>query len=62
MARREPISRLEVAACPTHRTNVGHYKDHEVGCDCLTQERRAELAKRLAEARDEGHPLAEPAE
>ncbi len=62
MPRREPITRLEVAACPTHRQNVGHYKDHEVGCDCLSEERRAELARRLQEARAEGNPLAEPAE
>jgi hypothetical protein len=62
MPRTGPITRLEVAACPTHRQNVGHYKDHEVGCDCLTNERRDELARRLAEARDEGHPLADPAE
>lgn len=60
--RREPITRLEVAACPTHRTNVGHYKDHEVGCDCLTVDRRAELARRLQEAKAERHPLAQPAE
>ncbi len=62
MPRREPITRLEVAACPTHRQNVGHYKDHEVGCDCLSDERREELARRLDEAREEGNPLAEPAE
>lgn len=62
MPRREPITRLEVAACPTHRQNVGHYKDHEVGCDCLSEERRAELARRLQAAKAEGNPLAEPAE
>jgi hypothetical protein len=62
MARSDVITRLEVATCPTHRQNVGHYKDHEVGCDCLTEERRADLTRRLQEARDEGHPLADPAE
>ncbi|HEX2028597.1 MAG TPA: hypothetical protein VHF25_11450 [Nitriliruptorales bacterium] len=62
MPRSQPITRLEVAACPTHRTNVGHYKDHEVGCDCLTEERRANLARRLQAARAEGNPLADPAE
>lgn len=61
MPRSEPITRLEVAACPMHRTNVGHYKDHEVGCDCLTEDRRTELAQRLSEAREEGNPLADPA-
>lgn len=62
MPRSQLITRLEVAACPTHRTNVGHYKDHEVGCDCLTEERRADLARRLQAARAEGNPLADPAE
>ena len=62
MARSEPITRLEVAACPTHRMEVKHYAQHEVGCDCLSEERRAALAARLAEARAEGHPLAEMAE
>lgn len=62
MPRSQPITRLEVAACPMHRQNVGHYKDHEVGCDCLTEDRRRELAQRLEEAREEGHPLADPAE
>lgn len=62
MVRSQPITRLEVAACPTHRSNVGHYKNHDVGCDCLSPERRTELAKRLEEAREEGHPLADPAE
>lgn len=62
MPRSQPISRLEVAACPTHRTNVAHYRDHEVGCDCLSEERRTELTRRLEEARREGNPLAEPAE
>ncbi len=59
MARTEPITRLEVAACPTHRQNVKHYLNHEVGCDCLRDERRAELAKRLAAARAEGNELAD---
>ncbi|MDP9021982.1 MAG: hypothetical protein M3N57_04620 [Actinomycetota bacterium] len=62
MARTQLITRLEVAACPTHRTNVGHYKDHDVGCDCLTEERRSELAQRLEDARTEGNPLADPVE
>ncbi|MGH3440583.1 MAG: hypothetical protein ACRDUY_00755 [Nitriliruptorales bacterium] len=62
MPRSQPITRLEVAACPTHRENVGHYKNHEVGCDCLTDDRREELKRRLDDARAEGHPLAEPAE
>lgn len=62
MARTAPISRLEVAACPTHRMDVKHYKDHEVGCDCMTDDRRRELAVRLDEARAEGNPLAEMAE
>lgn len=62
MARSEPITRLEVAACPTHRTDVKHYAAHEVGCDCLSDERREELAGRLAQARAEGNPLAEMAE
>lgn len=62
MSRTEPITRLEVAACPTHRQNAGHYSGHEVGCDCLDEERRSGLARRLNEAREEGHPLADPAE
>jgi hypothetical protein len=62
MARSEPISRLEVAACPTHRMDVKHYKDHEVGCDCMNDDRRRELATRLEQARAEGNPLAEMAE
>ncbi|MBW3561268.1 MAG: hypothetical protein KY437_02100 [Actinobacteria bacterium] len=62
MPRTEPITRLELAACPTHRENVGHYKDHEIGCDCLSPERREELATRLANAREEGNPLADPVE
>lgn len=62
MPRTEPITKLEVAACPTHRTDVRHYKDHEVGCDCLGDQRRAELAQRLEAARAEGNPLAEMAE
>ncbi len=62
MTRSEPITRLEVASCPTHRTNVRHYAGHEVGCACLNDTRRQELAKRLAQAREEGNPLAEMAE
>lgn len=62
MPRSEPITRLEVGACPTHRADVRHYRDHEVGCDCLSDQRRAELAERLAAARAEGNPLAEMAE
>ncbi|MFP5308558.1 MAG: hypothetical protein ACLGIR_03150 [Actinomycetes bacterium] len=59
MPRTEPITRLEVAACPTHRQDVKHYSPFEVGCECLSDERRAELAERLAAARAEGNPLAE---
>lgn len=59
MARTEPITRLEVAACPVHRMDVKHYKDHEVGCACLSEERRTELAQRLQQARAEGNPLAD---
>ena len=62
MPRTEPITRLEVAACPTHRREVKHYTTHEVGCDCLSDDRRAELAQRLETARAEGNPLAEMAE
>jgi len=62
MPRSNPITRLEVAACPTHRMEVRHYASHEVGCDCLTDERRAEFTVRLDEARAEGNPLAEMAE
>lgn len=62
MARTEPITRLEVAACPPHRLEVRHYSSHEVGCDCLDDVRRHELAERLAKAREEGSPLAEMAE
>lgn len=62
MPRQEPITRLEVAACPTHRLEVKHYSDYEVGCACLTPERRAELQRRLEQARQEGNPLAEMAE
>ncbi len=62
MARTEPITRLEVAACPTHRMDVKHYAGHEVGCDCLSDERRQALTTRLADARAEGNPLAEMAE
>ena len=42
MARTGPITRLKVAACPMHRLEVKHYKDHEVGCDCLSDSRREE--------------------
>lgn len=59
MTRTEPITRLEVAACPTHRVEVRHYSGHAVGCDCLTQPRRDELAQRLDKARAEGNPLAD---
>ena len=62
MPRSGPITRLEVAACPTHRENAKHYASHEVGCDCLSDERRAELTERLEKARAEGNPLADPAE
>lgn len=62
MPRSEPITRLEVAACPTHRTDVRHYAPYEVGCACLSDIRRAALATRLAEARAEGNPLADMAE
>jgi hypothetical protein len=62
MARTEVITRLEVAACPTHRMDVKHYSPYEVGCACLSDERRAALATRLAAARAEGNPLAEMAE
>ncbi len=62
MPRTEPITRLEVAACPTHRMDVKHYAPYEVGCACLSDLRRDELARRLAEARAEGNPLAEMAE
>lgn len=62
MARSEIITRLEVAACPMHRNDVRHYAGHEVGCDCLSDNRRQEVADKLAEAREQGNPLAEPAE
>lgn len=62
MARSEPITKLEVAGCPTHRMDVKHYKDFAVGCACLSDERRQEMARRLEEARAEGNPLAEMAE
>lgn len=62
MPRSEPITRLEVAACPTHRMDVKHYAAYEVGCACLSADRRGELATRLAAARAEGNPLAEMAE
>lgn len=60
--RSEPISRLEVAACPTHRMDVKHYANHAVGCDCLTDVRREDLSVRLTAARKEGNPLADMAE
>lgn len=59
MARTELITRLEVAACPMHRQDVKHYSDHAVGCDCLKDERRSELARRLTAAREEGNELAD---
>jgi len=62
MARTEIITRLEVATCPMHRNDLKHYTNHEVGCDCLSDQRREELGKKLAEAREAGNPLAEPAE
>ncbi len=62
MPRSEPITRLEVAACPTHRMDVKHYAPYEVGCACLSDDRRAGLATRLAAAKAEGNPLAEMAE
>jgi hypothetical protein len=62
MPRSEPITRLEVAACPTHRRDVRHYAEHEVGCACHSDTRREELARRLEAARAEGNPLAEMAE
>lgn len=62
MSRIEPITRLEVAACPTHRMDVKHYAAYEVGCACMTEDRRRELAQRLEDARAEGNPLAEMAE
>jgi hypothetical protein len=42
--------------------DVRHYSPYEVGCACLNDERRRELAERLAQARAEGNPLAEMAE
>ncbi|GGI04629.1 hypothetical protein [Egicoccus halophilus] len=62
MPRTEPITRLEVAACPTHRVDVKHYGPYEVGCACLDDARRAALGERLEQARAEGNPLAEMAE
>lgn len=62
MPRTEPITRLEVAACPTHRRDVRHYAEFEVGCACLDDGRRHELGDRLSEARAQGNPLAEMAE
>lgn len=62
MSRTEPITRLEVAVCPTHRQEVRHYSNHEVGCDCLSDQRRGELADRLAKARQDGSPMADMAE
>lgn len=62
MTRSEPITRLEVAICPTHRTDVRHYGPYAVGCACLSDTRRSELAERLEEARANNHPLAQMAE
>ena len=62
MSRTEPITRLEVAACPTHRMDVKHYAAYAVGCACLDEQRRSELTERLEAARREGNPLAEMAE
>ncbi len=62
MTRTEPITRLEGAACPTHRMDVRHYSPYEVGCACLADDRRRELGVRLERARAEGNPLAEMAE
>ncbi len=62
MSRTEPITRLEVAACPTHRMDVKHYTAYEVGCACMNDDRRRELAQRLEAARAEGNPLAEMAD
>jgi hypothetical protein len=45
-----------------HRLEVRHYASHEVGCDCLDDVRRQELAERLEKAREEGSPMAEMAE
>jgi hypothetical protein len=56
MARTEPITRLEVAACPTHRVDVKHYAPYEVGCACLNDERRRELADRLEAGARRGQP------
>ena len=60
--RTELITRLEVATCPTHRDDLKHYRDHEVGCDCLSDDQRAALLTRLEQARAEGNPLADPVE
>jgi hypothetical protein len=60
--RSEPITRLEVASCPTHRKDVRHYAAFEVGCACLDDSRRDQLETRLAEARAQHDPLAEMAE
>ena len=62
MPRSEPITRLEVASCPTHRTDVRHYAPFEVGCACLDDTRRGQLETRLTEARRQHDPLAEMAE
>jgi hypothetical protein len=62
VTRTEPITRLEVAACPTHRNDVRHYTEFPVGCACLDDDRRRELGERLTRARAEGNPLAEMAE
>jgi hypothetical protein len=60
--RSEPITRLEVASCPTHRKDVRHYAEFEVGCACLDDARRGRLETRLDEARSQDDPLAEMAE
>ncbi len=62
MPRSEPITRLEVASCPTHRKDVRHYADFEVGCACLDDTRRGRLESRLTEAKAQDDPLAEMAE
>ena len=62
MPRSEPITRLEVARCPTHRKDVRHYAPFEVGCACLGDHERSELEVRLSEARASDDPLAEMAE
>ena len=60
MARTDMITRLEVAACPMHRDDVKHYAGHEVGCDCLSDERRAGLSERLAAPSKRATPWLNP--